>query len=191
MKNGLYEQLSALVDDELTGSEHAMLLKRIESDEQLYERLSHYQLISDALQNHLPDRVDPVFSRRVRGILRAEPALSRYSRLGALLRPVTGVAVAASVAVMAVMTIQSTRQETTPSTGPVASGPVASSLPPDSGYLRVDDNPGSMGNQAVDLNRKLDIYLVNHNEYAVDRGMQGMLPYVRMVGHEMNRSARQ
>ncbi len=186
MKNGLYEQLSALVDDELTGSEHAMLLKRIESDEQLYERLSHYQLISDALQNHLPDRVDPVFSRRVQGILRAEPALSRYSRLGALLRPVTGVAVAASVAVMAVMTIQSARQETAPSIVPVAS-----SIPPDSGYLRVDDKPDTMGNQAVDLKQKLDIYLVNHNEYAVDRGMQGMLPYVRMVGHEMNRSARQ
>jgi hypothetical protein len=95
------------------------------------------------------------------------------------------VAVAASVAVMAVMTIQSARQEKAPSIVPVAS-----SITPDSGYLRVDDKPGTMDNQAVDLKQRLDIYLVNHNEYAVDRGMQGMLPYVRMVGHEMNRSAR-
>jgi negative regulator of sigma E activity len=184
MKDGLYEQLSALVDDELTGSEPAMLLKRIENEEQLYERLSRYQLISDALQNHLPDRVDPVFSRRVKGILRAEPALSRYSRLGAVLKPVAGLALAALVAVMAVMTIQSARQETAPALGAVASIPPATT-----GYVRVRDEPTV--NQAVDQKQKLDIYLVNHNEYAVNRGMQGMLPYVRIVGHEMNRSAQE
>jgi hypothetical protein len=41
----------------------------------------------------------------------------------------------------------------------------------------------------VDQKQKLDIYLVNHNEYTVNHGMQGMLPYVRIVGHELNRSA--
>jgi negative regulator of sigma E activity len=88
-----------------------MLFKRLESDDQLYQRLSRYQLISDTLQSHLPERVDPAFSRRVKGLLRSEPALSGYSRLAALAKPVAGLAVAASVAVMAVMTIQSARQE--------------------------------------------------------------------------------
>ena len=32
---------------------------------------------------------------------------------------------------------------------------------------------------------------MNHNEYAVNRGMQGMLPYVRIVGHEMNRGVQE
>jgi sigma-E factor negative regulatory protein RseA len=178
MKDSLYEQLSALVDDELTGAEHDLLFKRIESDDQLYRRLSRYQLISDALQSHLPERVDPVFSRRVHAMLRAEPALSAYSRLAALARPAAGLAVAASVAVMAVMSIQSARQETSTTTE------VASSGPPAGGYLRVQDEPGVRVRPAAD--RKLDIYLVNHNEYAVNRGMQGMLPYVRIVGHEMN-----
>jgi sigma-E factor negative regulatory protein RseA len=183
MKDGLYEQLSALVDDELTASEHVMLLKRIESDEQLYERLSRYQLISDALQNHLPDRVDPVFARRVKNLMRAEPAWSRYSRLGMLTKPVAGLALAASVAVMAVVTIQSARQESVPTVAPVAS------IPPETGYMRVRDEPGAIMEPPVDQKQKLDIYLVNHNEYTVNHGMQGMLPYVRIVGHELNRSA--
>ena len=182
MKDSLHEQLSALVDDELTGSEHAMLLKRIESDEQLYERLSHYQLISDALQNHLPERVDPAFSLRVQGMLRSEPAQSGYSRLAALARPAAGLAVAASVAVMAVMSIQSARQETD-SPAEV----VAASTPPAGDYLRVSDE--QPGNPSDD--RKLDMYLVNHNEYAVNRGMQGMLPYMRIVGHEMDHGVRE
>jgi sigma-E factor negative regulatory protein RseA len=181
MKDSLHEQLSALVDDELTGSEHTMLLRRIESDDQLYQRLSRYQMISDALQNHLPERVDPTFSLRVQGMLRSEPAQSGYSRLAALAKPAAGLAVAASVAVIAVMSIQSARQETVS-----PADVVAVSAPPAGDYLRVSDEPG---NPSVD--RKLDMYLVNHNEYAVNRGMQGMLPYMRIVGHEMNHGVRE
>ena len=181
MKYSLNEQLSALVDDELPGSEHDLLLRRIESDDQLYQRLSRYQLISDALQSHLPERVDPAFSRRVKVLLRSEPALSRYSRLATLARPAAGLAVAASVAVMAVMSLQSARQGTPSPTEVVASAP-----PPSGDYMRVSDEPG---NPSVD--RKLDMYLVNHNEYAVNRGMQGMLPYVRIEGHEMNHGVRE
>jgi sigma-E factor negative regulatory protein RseA len=180
MKYSLNEQLSALVDDELPGSEHDLLLRRIESDDQLYQRLSRYQLISDALQSHLPERVDPAFSRRVKDQLRSEPVLSRYSRLATLARPAAGLAVAASVAVMAVMSLQSAQQ------GTPSPMEVVASNPPAGDYLRVSDEPG---NASVD--RKLDMYLVNHNEYAVNRGMQGMLPYVRIVGHEMNHGVRE
>jgi sigma-E factor negative regulatory protein RseA len=184
MKDNLYAQLSALVDDELIGSEHDLLFKRIASDEQLYQRLLRYQVISDALQNHLPERVDPAFSRRVISRLRAEPAMSRYSRLGALVKPVAGLAVAASVAVMAVMTFQLARQERLSPPASVASAPSDGSR-----YLRVQDEPLNTVRHTAD--QKLDIYLVNHNEYAVNRGMQGMLPYVRIVGHEMTRGARE
>lgn len=178
MKDSLYEQLSALVDDELTGSEHELLFRRIEQDEQIYRRLSRYQLISDALQSHLPDRVDPAFSLRMKRLLRAEPALRGHPRLAALARPMAGLAVAASVAVVAVMSLQSARQDAPDRAESVAS------LPAPDGYLRVQDSAAGLAPAAAD--RKLDVYLVNHNEYAVNRGMQGMLPYVRIVGHEMS-----
>jgi sigma-E factor negative regulatory protein RseA len=179
MKDSLYEQLSALVDDELTGSEHALLFRRIEQDEQVFQRLARYQLVSDALQHHLPERVDPAFLFRVKGLLRAEPALRGHPRLAGLARPIAGVAVAASVAVLAVLSLQATRQD--------ASAPAESvaALPAPNGYLRVQDETSGPAEPSP-ADRKLDIYLVNHNEYAVNRGMQGMLPYVRLVGHEMS-----
>ncbi|MDH3935243.1 MAG: sigma-E factor negative regulatory protein, partial [Gammaproteobacteria bacterium] len=59
MKEKLHEQISALVDDELAGAEHALLSKRLADDASLRSRLSRYQLISDALQNHLPRKTDP------------------------------------------------------------------------------------------------------------------------------------
>jgi hypothetical protein len=32
-------------------------------------------------------------------------------------------------------------------------------------------------------NSRLNGYLVQHNEYAASSGVQGVLPYVRIVGH--------
>jgi sigma-E factor negative regulatory protein RseA len=179
MKDRLYEQLSALVDDELTGSEHELLFKRIESDEQIYQRLARYQLISDAMQSHLPDRVDPAFSLRMKRLLRSEPVFRLHPRLSALARPMAGLAVAASVAVVAVMSLQTAREDD-------VSAPAESmaALPAPNGYLRVKDDTSGLVSAAAD--RKLDVYLVNHNEYAANRGMQGMLPYVRLVGHDMS-----
>jgi sigma-E factor negative regulatory protein RseA len=184
MKDGLYEQLSALVDDELTGSEHELLFKRIESDEQVYQRLARYQLISDAMQSHLPDRVDPAFSLRVKRLLRAEPVLRIHPRLRTLARPMAGLAVAASVAVVAVMSLQTTQEDDVS-----APNQSVAALPAPEGYLRVKDDTSGLVSLAAD--RKLDAYLVDHNEYAANRSMQGMLPYVRLVGHDMRPSVQE
>lgn len=185
MKDKLYEQLSALHDDELTGSEQALLARRIGRDDDLHRRLSRYQLISDALQNHLPRQVDPGFYRRVKAALPDQPTIRSGgfsgSRLGALIKPVAGLAIAASVAVVAVISIQSARQD-------VPSVPPLATVPADKDYLRVQQASGPGVQPRV--GKKLDIYMVNHNEYAVSRGMQGMLPYVRIVGNELSRDGR-
>jgi sigma-E factor negative regulatory protein RseA len=182
MKDKLYEQLSALLDDELTGPEQTLLARRIGRDDELHRRLSRYQLVSDALQNHLPQQVDPGFYRRVKAALRDQPAIhsggSSGPRLGALVKPVAGLAIAASVAVVAVISIQSTRQDVPPV-------PALATVPADKDYVRVQQ--ASVPGVQSRVGKKLDIYMVNHNEYAVSRGMQGMLPYVRIVGNEVSR----
>ena len=53
MNDKLHEQVSALVDDELEEREQALLLRQLASDTELSGRLSRFQIISDALQNHL------------------------------------------------------------------------------------------------------------------------------------------
>jgi sigma-E factor negative regulatory protein RseA len=177
MKQKLNEQLSALVDDELLPAEHALLVKRLAQDAALQARLARYQLISDGLQNHLPGHVDAGFHRRVRAALQDEPApQSGTGRLASLFKPLAGVAVAASVAVVAVLSLQSIREQDP------AAVPAVASMPASSDYIRAAraPQPASDTYSAPGL----DGYLVNRNEYAVNRGMQGMLPYVRLVGSE-------
>lgn len=179
MKDRLHEQLSALVDEELTDQEQALLLKRLATDAGLQARLSRYQLISDTLQNHLPRQIDPAFSNRVQAALAAEPpARVRSGIPRALVKPVAGVAIAASVAMVAVLSLQSLRQDH-PDAAPALA--VAPAVPDRGGYLRAELPPPS-----APLAQGLDVYLVNHNEYAANRGMQGMLPYVRIVGQEIH-----
>ncbi|MCK5382907.1 MAG: sigma-E factor negative regulatory protein [Gammaproteobacteria bacterium] len=183
MKEKLHEQISALVDNELAETEQVLLSRRLAEDASLRSRLSRYQLISDSLQNHLPRKINPDFNIGVQLALQDEPAVqARSARLARLFKPVAGLAVAASVAVVAVLSLQSVRQEI-PSVSPaLATAPVVDELAP------VDVAPllaNTSSNVSGDA-QNLDIYLVNHNEFAVNRGMQGILPYVRLVGHDMN-----
>jgi sigma-E factor negative regulatory protein RseA len=177
MKDKLHEQISALVDDELDEGEQALLLRQLENDAELSGRLSRFQLISDALQNHLPSRLNSGFHARVQAALADEPPVQRQrSGFSVLFKPVAGLALAASVAMVAVLSLQSTRQD------PEAV-PAVASAPTHDSYIRAaaDDSVPSGEPSAVPQN--LEIYLANHSEYAVSRGI---LPYVRLVGHDMN-----
>ena len=172
MNETLNEQISALIDDELTDTEQPLLIKRLDRDETLRQQLSRYQLISDALQDSLPAQVDPDFHTRVRAALRDEPvAQSASTRLGGLFKPLAGLAAAASVAIVAVLSLQAVRQQSPDSVQEVASAPSIDT------YIRAPAQSAPVVAQKP--GRNLDIYLVNHNEYAVNRGM---LPYVRLVG---------
>lgn len=181
MKEKLYEQISALVDDELAEVEHALLIKRLTDDALMRDRLSRYQLISDCLQNHLPRKTDPDFNIGVQLALQDELDVQAKParRLARLFKPLAGLAVAASVAVVAVVSLQSVRQENPAGVPAVASAPVSNE------FAAVDATPllASTATGKGKGAQSLDVYLVNHNEYAVNRGM---LPYVRLVGHDMN-----
>ena len=73
MKDQLHEQLSALVDNELEEQEQALLFRQLAGDAELSQRLSRYQIISDALQNHLPEKFGSGFHQRVQAALSDEP----------------------------------------------------------------------------------------------------------------------
>ena len=185
MTDTLNEQLSALVDDELDAGEEALLLRRLASDESLRSRFSRYQLISDALRDHLPEQVVPEFHLRVQAALEDEPgpavAPAAVAGLGTLVKPFAGLAIAASVAVVAVLSLQSVRQ-----VDPQSATPTVASAPAGSDYIRAEGQPPP----AVQARSAphLDAYLVNHNEVAADRGMRGMLPYVQIVGQGRQRT---
>lgn len=181
MSDKLNEQISALVDGELSQVEEALFVRRLVDDRNLQGALARYQLISDAMRGILPQQVDTGFSQRVREVLDADPVV-RYRavlRIGAFLKPLAGLAVAASIALVAVLSLQTMRQDEVPA---------VATAPADSDYIRANDREQLAVSQRagkVQTRKRLDAYLVNHNEFAVSRSMRGMLSYVRIVGHEL------
>lgn len=171
MSEQIREQISALLDGELPEAEQRLLLERLERDPALRTHWSRYQLISDAAHQTLPPQIDLSFADRVMAALEKQPEHHRQpaSRLARAVKPLAGLAVAASIAVVAVLAVQRAR---TPDAVQVAANqpaPATTTAPTDA--------PALNGN-------RLNAYLVNHSEYAASGGMPGMSPYVRIVGYE-------
>ena len=183
MSDEISEQLSALVDDELDEVERPLLLGRLERDTELREILGRYQLISEVMRG-AGQLATLGIAERVKRSLEQETGLAAVDqpKPGGLgwLKPIAGLAVAASVAVVAVVAVNSVRQPTVEMAPRLAS-------------TNQDTAPVSGGSEQLweriepRIDKRMSAYLVNHNEYAASRGVQGVMPYVRIVGYENKR----
>jgi sigma-E factor negative regulatory protein RseA len=110
MTDRIKEQLSAFLDGELPDPESALLLKRLERDDELRGALSRYSLIGAVLRSDGDVPAARQVAARVSAAIAREP--TRTGRLAwlpgrvALGRSVAGIAVAAGVAFGAVMLVQ-------------------------------------------------------------------------------------
>ncbi len=157
------EQLSALMDGEVSARELDALLTQMHRDPELRQRLSRYSLISDAIHKRLPRHAKHDLHARVKSALEREPVMMLPSRrvkpLSPWMRQAAGFAIAASATAVAILGFQ------------------AIHFPENSPWETASSE------QAVVTNSDLDPYVLNHNEHAVSAGMHGMLPYVRMVSY--------
>ena len=187
MSDEIREQLSALVDDELSDVEQPLLLGRLQRDPELRACLGHYQLIGEVMRG--------VGTTATLGVAdRVQQALDDDAPLGASQtvwwKPAAGLAVAASVALVAVLTVTSLNDTSTDNMPVLASADVAPATAPvvasDPALVRVSEMTGEAQWDRLDpsIDKRLSGYLVNHNQYAVSRGVQGVMPYVRIVGHD-------
>lgn len=180
------EQLSVYVDNELPEEEQALLLRRLEKDPALRRQLSRYQLIHDAINHHLPDRVDLDFSDRVMSAIEREPihVVSRSQILKKWAKPVSGFALAASVAMLAIIGGQRMLLD--------AYNDNYTNYTPEVAYSRYKNVSRMRWNiQPPEVSNSLNGYLVNHNEYTSSQNLQGMLPYVRIAGYDLDQSDQQ
>lgn len=183
MTDEIREQLSALIDDELSELERPLLLGRLQRDPELRECLGRYQLIGEVLRGAAGTSILSVAGRVQQAVereadiaaLRARPrrlAGLRWKALG-------GIGVAASVAVLAILGITNLRDGGSDSVPVLASGdrtlqPVARGSAPQGQWDRIE----------TPIDKRLSGYLVNHSEYAASRGVHGVMPYVRIVGFD-------
>jgi len=182
MSDEIHEQMSALIDDELSDVEQPLLLGRLQRDSELRERLGRYQLIGEVMRGvadiatlGVANRVQRVLQQDAEGQVPYIPKRKGFNWW----KPVAGFAVAASVALVAVFTVSSLRE-----TAPDAIPELASIQEEATVATPVNDDQWDRIEPGID--KRLTGYLVNHNEYAASRGVQGVMPYVRIVGFENN-----
>jgi negative regulator of sigma E activity len=107
MTDRIKEQLSTFLDGELPDQETALLLKRLERDDELRSALSRYSLIGAVLRSDGDVPAARQVAARVSAAIAKEPAaFMRASGRDTLLRSAAGLAVAAGVAFGAVMMVQ-------------------------------------------------------------------------------------
>lgn len=177
MSDSVKEQLSAYLDGELSREEVALLAKRVGRDGELGASLGRYALISESLKGDRPVAASAGFAANVMAALDAEPAIvarpaASASQWGRRLRPVAGMAVAASVAAVAILTVQR------PAVGPVVvadneASPAAieSVADPEPSYTV----PMSTQTSAFVPAARLTNYVVAHSEYSSPLGRRTVL----------------
>jgi sigma-E factor negative regulatory protein RseA len=112
MIDSVKEQLSSCLDGELPQRELALLSKRIGKDRELCAAATRYALISETLRTGKAVAISPDFADRLMARIEAEPAFNGAvprrmpSAAMRFLRPAAGLAVAASVAALALFSVQ-------------------------------------------------------------------------------------
>lgn len=182
MRHDRGEQLSALIDGELSDHEMDQVLDALERDEEMRGQWSRYHLISDSIRSTAANVSVTDLAERIRSAIADEPAILAPPRKSSrFIKPLAGFAIAASVAIVAVIGIQQ------PGQSGVLPLPVAVVQLSASGQPRA---PAATVIQRVRWNvaqpvveTRLNSYLINHNE-RLSTGMYGILPYVRIVGYD-------
>jgi len=190
MSDEIREQLSALADDELNDVEQPLLLGRLQRDAGLRACLGRYQLIGEVMRGTGATATLGIAGRVQQALADDMPVSARATERMALWKPVAGLAVAASVALVAVLTVTSVDENPANNVPALATADLAPVVAPvrtaGPAVTQVSDISGDprWDRLAPSIDKRLSGYLVNHSEYAASRGVQGVMPYVRIVGHD-------
>ena len=210
MTDRIKEQLSAFVDDELELQELDLLLRRLESETELQDCLSRYQLASDAIKE---GATNCDLKRMRQGIMDAIGSMpqdnvahsipNRNSAAGVenwrhYLKPFAGGAIAASVAAFSLFMIMQPGPSNTDPISTIATNnqvpvinrpPVTvvatSTAPQQKNTASEPDNQMQWERMSPEMRARLSGYLVNHGGYSRTNNMTGVpTGYVRIVGSQ-------
>lgn len=199
MTDDRLQRLSALMDDQLAGDTAARKLEELLQDDAERATWSRYHLIGDVIG----DRNGPIaagnLAARVSLALQHEPTVLAPRRRHAvpLARTLGGLAVAASVAVMAVLGLRSVRQDVIDLQAPQMASAAAPGLEyiarakPVSPHISTVSTGDAASYRPEHQNRwdakrpeviyRLDDYLRDHSALAAREGVQGALSYRRIA----------
>jgi sigma-E factor negative regulatory protein RseA len=177
------EHLSSLMDGELSREAGLFLTRRLFSDDAMCEKWERYHLIRDCIRQPGSKQMVTGLSVKLRATLDAEASPTGSARRqNRWLKPVSGLAIAASVALVAIMV-------TAPQPGqtPVDAG-TALSIPVNKPFVSPNTLAATPASQAVNYSpaqqvnaNRLNAYLLRHNQMARVAGRQGFVSFVPIV----------
>ncbi|MGB5744254.1 MAG: RseA family anti-sigma factor [Sedimenticolaceae bacterium] len=197
MKNKIVGELtSALLDGELDRStQQAAIWANLAADDEERQRFARYRLIGDVMRGESAVLALQV-SSRVREALRVEPAiLAPPRRARHWLRPAAGLAVAASVATLAVVLapqlltssgeIAQPMQlaETSPEQATLRPALVASTAPADGQPPRAAGSGVRWQALDTDLEERLNRLVIEHHEFGGRTGIHGPVPHIGFANY--------
>ncbi|MCC5811960.1 MAG: sigma-E factor negative regulatory protein [Ectothiorhodospiraceae bacterium] len=182
------EQVSALADDELSQAEFDQLIRQAGGETEIGRRLQRYALIRDALHRNLPERLSTgdALANRVSALLEQEPAhtmvapVARKPALGRWTRPVAGMALAASVAMLAVVIWPGSEA---PDSGAPTATVASSGTSTGTGVRTVSSDNIRWDRLDPDVQARLNGYAISHGEQSGTRQVGIMPRHVRITGH--------
>lgn len=172
------EQVSALMDAQLSDPECNGCMARLKSDDELREAWDMYHLIGDALRGHTGAGLPAAFDERLAAeptVLAPRPDATRQPRRSTTWYALSAAASVAAVAAVGWMALPLLN----PSAPPAA---VATVVAPPSA-------PPTMASTAtpVPIAHGVGDYLLAHQRFSPSSAMAGMAPYARTVSEDGGR----
>jgi negative regulator of sigma E activity len=171
------EKISAYLDGEASRTEVLELLARVKKDPELRHALERHHRLRAGLHGLVRPGLDAGFADRVMERIAADAATPKVVRLRErpVFRMATGLALAASVAGIAVIGLQSLPTQTGPVSTPVAT--VAAPTTVAAEDIRFDELP-------PEVLEEINDYLISHNNAAADHGLGSAMGFMRVAAHE-------
>jgi sigma-E factor negative regulatory protein RseA len=177
------EHLSSLMDGELSSETGLFLTRRLSSDEAMRDTWERYHLIRDCIRQPGSKQLVTSLCAKLSASLDAEeaPGVSLWHN-HRWLKPVTGLAIAASVALMAIV-VTAPQPGELPGTADTALSTTVNQPFVSPNTLALAPPSQAVGyspTQHVNSNR-LNAYLLRHNQMARTAGRQGFVSFVPIV----------
>jgi len=183
MSNESRENLSSFMDGEVDKSAASFLVRRLASDQTLRGTWDRYHVMRDCLRGQDAQMVQEDLCSRVRLAIELEDSQQApASRHSSWIRPLAGAAIAASVAMVAVLSV-GPGQQTDPDSGPqtpVLAAQAESFVSPNIGTLIPASQPVNMAGQSASEQEKAKAYLLRHYQVSGD-ARQGFIALVPIV----------
>jgi sigma-E factor negative regulatory protein RseA len=186
MSEKIYEQVSALLDNELSSREATEILDHLRERDDLQAQWDRFHLIGDVMRGEAIQVNASEAVARVRESLKSEPAMIAAPKVKTMLlqgplwiRSLAGAGLAASVAALAVITAPHFLGSNPGDAMQLAATEPAVTVP-------YSEQRGTRWKnlQQPEVESKLNGYLVEHGEYASPGGIGGVVPYATFVGYD-------